>query len=207
MNVTSSTNQDRSFDRGEIEEAFRHWWQVGNIEEDFAGWSDLFTTDADYIEHYWGRFKGSAEIKVFVQSVMKSMPEVYSVLEWYVIGDDKVCFYVQNRRDNPDPDGVPYFDVPQISTIWYAGDGLWSREEAFWSVTAARSTKDAFEAAVAKMGLAPLELMTRKHWPTTPEWARANHPPKPSWLDRPDIPTVTRPRDIRALIAAASASA
>ncbi len=198
---------DQSFDRAEIEGAFRHWWQVGNIAEDFAAWAGLFTPDAEYVEHYWGTFHGSAEIRVFVQSVMKSMPQVYSVLEWYVVGDDKVCFYVQNRTDNPDPDGPPYFDVPQISTIWYAGDGLWRREEAFWSLSVARSTKDQLAAAVAKTGRTGLELMTRNHWPSTPDWARADHPPKPSWLDRDDVPTVSRPSDVRALIDAAKATA
>jgi hypothetical protein len=197
---------DRTFDRGEIEDAFRHWWQVGNIAEDWLGWSRLFTADAEYVEHYWGTFHGAAEIGVFCNAVMKSMPEVYSVLEWYVVGDDKVCFYVQNRRDNPDPDGVPYFDVPQISTIWYAGDGLWRREEAFWSVTAARATKDQFRAAVEKTGVKPLDMLTRKHWPTTPEWARTDHPPRPSWLDRPDVPTVSSPRDLRPYIEAVSAT-
>ena len=67
------------------------------------------------------------------------MPEIYTVLEWYVIDDDKVVWSLQNRRDNPDPDGPDYFDFAGLSVAWYAGDGRWAGEEDYWDVKGARS--------------------------------------------------------------------
>jgi hypothetical protein len=46
----------------------------------------------------------------------------------------------------------------------------------------------------------PNDRMTRKHWPESPEWARLDAPPEPSWLDG-DVPGVTRPSELAALLA------
>ena len=132
---------------------------------------------------------------------MGGVPEIYTVLDWYTIDNDKVCFHMQNRRDNPDPDGPPYFDFPGLSTLWYAGDGKWRAEEDFWDLNGARRTAKAYAIACDKMGVTdPAERMTRKHWPDSPEWARTDAPPKPSWV-RGDTPGVTRPSELAALLA------
>ena len=48
---------------------------------------------------------------------MPGVPEIYTVLEWYTV-DERAgrCWFLQNRRDNPDPDGPAYFDFPGLST-------------------------------------------------------------------------------------------
>jgi ketosteroid isomerase-like protein len=188
------------FERDEVEAAFAHFYELGCVDEDWTGWADLFTDDCEYVEHFWGTMRGRDEVRAWIDPVMAGVPEIYTVLEWYAIDGDKVVWSLQNRRDNPDPDGPPYFDFPGISVAWYAGDGRWAGEEDYWDVKGARATAQAYAAACAKTGLAWDERLTRKHWGDGPDWARTNRPPAPSWLGRTDITPITKPAELRALI-------
>jgi hypothetical protein len=190
-----------AYDQREVDEAFQHWWNVGNIQEDWLSWTELFTPDAVYVEHFWGTFVGRDQIRVFIESVMKGVPEMYTVLEWYVVGPDRVCYYLQNRRDNPGTEGPAYFDFPELSTLWYAGGGQWSKEEAFWSVNGARTSSVMFDDAVRRAGPGTGGRPTRSHWPDGPAWARTDASPLPSW-DRDDVVPVRRPSELRAVMAA-----
>jgi hypothetical protein len=42
----------------EIEEAFRRYWRTGAVGENWDAWADLFTENADYVEHVLGSMKG-----------------------------------------------------------------------------------------------------------------------------------------------------
>ena len=187
------------YDQQEIQEALELWWNTGNVQEDWGAWANLYTADAEYVEHFWGTMHGPEEINIFVQSVMQGVPEMYTVLEWYIIGDDRVALYVENRRDNPDSEGPAYFDFPQMTGLWYAGDGLWSREEAFWSVSAARVASAAYDKAVERSGATPEQRMTRKHFGNGPTWTQPDRVSVPSWVGG-DIPPVRRPSELRALL-------
>jgi ketosteroid isomerase-like protein len=201
--VTSSTEATVSdFPRDEIEQAFVYYWVTGCVREDWDAWADCFVDDVEYVDHWWGPLHGRDEVKIWINAVMRGVPEIYTPLDWYVIEGDTVAFHMQNRRDNPDPDGPPYFDFPGVSVIWYAGDGKFRAEEDFWDLTGARRTTAAYVEACAKVGVTdPLDRMTRKHWPESPEWA---HPEPgavytPSWFDT-DVPGITRPSDLAALL-------
>jgi hypothetical protein len=65
-----------AYDHQEVDEAFQHWWNVGNIQEDWLSWTELFTPDAVYAEHFWGTFVGRDQIRVFIESVMKGVPQM-----------------------------------------------------------------------------------------------------------------------------------
>ncbi len=190
------------FRRSEVEEAFAHFFRLGCVVEDWAGWADLFTEDARYVEHFWGELRGRDEIRTWIEPVMKGVPEIYTVLEWYLIDDDKVVWALQNRRDNPDPDGPPFFDFPGLSVAWYAGDGRWASEEDYWDVKGARRTAEAYAAACATTRPDLDTRLSRKHWPAGPHWARLDGegPARPSWYGRDDLPAITKPRELRELI-------
>jgi hypothetical protein len=190
------------FSRGEIEEQFAHFYFTGCVKEDWTAWADLFTEDCRYVEHFWGELHGRDEVRLWIDPVMCGVPEIYTVLDWYMIDDDKVVWSLQNRRDNPDPDGPPYFDFPGLSVAWYAGDGRWAGEEDYWDVRGARATAEAYAASCRKTGtVEPSDKLTRRYWPEDgPGWARFDGPPRPSWLGREDIRPITKPRELRALL-------
>lgn len=200
------------FSRQEVEEQFAHLYYLGCVKEDWTGWADLFTDDCKYVEHFWGVMRGCDEVRRWIDPVMMGVPEIYTVLEWYMIDDDKVIWSLQNRRDNPDPDGPAYFDFPGISLAIYAGDGRWAGEEDYWDVKGARSTAEAYAAACRKMGVTEAaDKMTRKYWPEHgPDWARYGSgqdgrarfegAPKPSWWGRTDIYPITKPRELREIL-------
>ena len=200
---TGASAKSNQFDRAEVEDAFVHWWTVGNAGEDWYGWVDLFTPDVYYVDHFWGPLRGRDEVRLWIEAVMKGVPEIYTYLDWYRIDDDAVTFHCQNRRDNPDPtQGPAYFDFPGLSMVWYAGNGLWRAEEDFWDRTGARTTSVEYAEACRRAGADdPRSRMTRRHWPEEPAWARGVEHPSPSWLERDDIPGITRPSELRTLLA------
>ena len=194
---------DVTYARGEVEEAFAHYWEVGCVLEDWAAWTELFTDDVVYVDHFWGPLHGTREVALWIDAVMKGVPEIYTILDWYTIDDGVVTFHCQNRRDNPDrTEGPAYWDFPGLSTIWYAGDGKWRAEEDFWDRTGARTTSVEYAAACERAGAhTPESRMLRGHWPDGPAWARTDRAPSPSWIGS-DLPAITKPRELRELLTA-----
>jgi hypothetical protein len=189
------------FPRDEVEEAFAVYFGTGPVREDWETWVELMTDDVYYVDHWWGALHGKEEVKVWIAASMGGVPEIYTVLDWYTIENATVVFHMQNRRDNPDPDAPPYFDFAGLSVATYAGDGKWAGEEDFWDLSGARRTATAYAQACEKMGVTdPADRMTRKYWPETPEWARYDGVPEPSWFEG-SVPGVTRPSELAALLA------
>jgi hypothetical protein len=187
--------------RQEVEEAFQRYWTTGPVDEDWEGWVNLFVPDLSYRDHFWGTMHGREEIQLWIDAVMKGVPEIYTVLDWYTIDGGTVVFHCQNRRDNPDSEGPDYWDFPGLSVLRYAGDGMWASEEDFWDAGGARKTSTEYYAACRRAGADdPDQRMTRKFWPTDgPAWARTDKAPSPSWLGK-DVPAITKPREFAELI-------
>ena len=116
---------------------------------------------------------GRDEIRAWIDPVMAGVPEIYTVLEWYMVDGDRVVWRLQNRRDNPEPDKPP-IDFPGISILHYAGDGMWDYEEDFWAFPMAQKAQAAYVDARAKHDPAHSLKMTRQHWPDAPDWARGS---------------------------------
>lgn len=189
-------------DRAEIEEAFSHWWTVGNVNEDWDSWTQLFVPDVYYHDYFWGPLRGRDEVDAWIHAVMKGVPEIYGVYDWHIVEGDRVVFHLQNRRDNPYSEGSAYFDFPGLSVLRYAGDGLWASEEDYWDRDGARRTSIEYAAACERAGVTdPLARMTRRHWGDGPEWARTDAEPAPSWLERTEVAGITRPKELTALLA------
>ncbi len=55
------TRSDTEFPRDEIEAAFKNYFLTGPVMEDWIAWSQLFTDDAVYFDHFYGRFRGRLE--------------------------------------------------------------------------------------------------------------------------------------------------
>jgi hypothetical protein len=142
---------------------------VGAVGEDWDAWTDLFTDDARYVEHYFGDMRGRDEIRPWITKVMASVPELYTAYEWHMIDGNRVVMYMQNRRDHPDPSQPP-IDFPGISVLEYAGDNRWSLEEDYWAVKRAEAAFAEYREACAAFDPAHPQKRTRNHWPPLP-WA------------------------------------
>ena len=193
--------QNATFAREEVEEAFAHWWKVGCVDEDWGAWVDLFVPDVLYHDHFWGPLHGREEVALWIAAVMKGVPEIYTVLNWYTVDGDKVVFHCENRRDNPHDEGPDYWDFSGLSMIRYAGDGLWASEEDFWDLPGARRTSAAYAEACRRAHAdTPEKRMTRRFWPEGPAWARTDAPPGPSWVGFPDVRGITKPRELAEIL-------
>jgi hypothetical protein len=180
------------FERAEVEAAFRHYFLTGPVGEDWIAWSQLFTDDAPYFDHFYGTFTGPFEIQQFLESTMSYAPHVYSALVWYNIDGDQIVYKVVNRADNPAPGGPP-IEFPSLQVIHYAGDGKWSSEEDWWIMREMKAFNTAYVAACEQHVPDHRDKMSRLDWGQWIDWARppSGHQTLPSWLGRDDVPQVT----------------
>ncbi len=154
---------------GEVEAAFRTYWQTGAVGEDWDAWSDLFTEDAEYVEHVLGSMHGRAEIKPWIIKIMNDFSELYTFYEWHMVEGDRVVVYMQNRRDHPDPTQPP-IDFPGITILHYAGDGKWDLEEDYWAYSLATRAAKQYLEACAQFDANHATKRTRQNWPASPAW-------------------------------------
>lgn len=190
------TASDSAVDRSEVDMAFRHYFLTGPVYEDWVAWSQMFTPDAVYTDHFWGRFHGPDEIARFLEGTMSFAPHVYSVLVWYVIDGPRVVYQVLNRADNPEPGGAP-IDFPSLQVIYYVGDGRWASEDDWWIVNDMKLFNETYQAQAARFDPDHRQRMTRLDWGPWVDWARPapGHVAKPSWLGR-DVKPIGRLSDI-----------
>ena len=162
-----------SWDRQEVEHAFRRYWQLGAVGESWDAWCDeCFTDDVTYIEHVLGSHNGREAVRAWINPTMAEYGEIYTAYEWHMIGDDgRVVVYMQNRRDNPKP-GAPPIDFPGMTVLEYAGDGRFSLEEDFWSLPEGVRTMKEYQAACREFDPDHAKKRTRLNWGSGPDWTR-----------------------------------
>jgi len=102
---------------------------------DWSIWADLFTDDAEYIEHAYGTFAGKAAIRDWIIKVMAPFPAMTFPQDWVSYDEEQgaIVFQCQNRLPHPtDPNG-PVFEFPNWTRLVYAGDGKFSSEEDIYN--------------------------------------------------------------------------
>jgi hypothetical protein len=128
-----------SFTRPELEAAFAHYQEVSAQSAssgDWRGWADLFTDDATYVEHLYGKFHGRQEIFEWISHTM-SAPINNDMnafpVDWYVIDEDKgwVLCGIWNRMRDPGDGSV--HQAINWSRLVYAGDNHWSGQEDIYN--------------------------------------------------------------------------
>ena len=128
-----------TYSRQEIEEAFAHYQSVAATAaaaNEWRAWADLFTEDAEYVEHHFGRFRGREAIFNWITETMHAPPndEMNAFpIEWYVIDETKgwVVCCVQNRMRDPG-DGSVHQEA-NWTLLKYAGNQQWSYEEDLYN--------------------------------------------------------------------------
>jgi len=122
-------------DRAELEAAFLNYQEtVEDIAKsgEWARFADLFTEDADYVEHAFGTFKGRDEIRAWIVKTMTTFPGSemtgFPVL-WSLLDPDQSRVVCEINNPMRDPGDGSEHGATNITILDYAGNGLWSREE------------------------------------------------------------------------------
>jgi hypothetical protein len=129
------------FSRDEIEQAYAHYRATAaaaGASGRWDAWADLFTEDAVYIEHLYGRFEGREAIRTWISTTMgeplnREMTDFPA--DWWVIDEDRgwVVCAVWNRMQDIG-DGQLHQAI-NWSLLKYAGDSQWSYEEDIYNVS------------------------------------------------------------------------
>ena len=124
-----------SFTADEIRSAYAAFHErVGDFVAtgDWSGYADLFTEDAEYVEHAMGTFRGREEIRAWSVRTMTTYPGRVMTgfpLAWQVVDAESARLVCEVRNPMPDPGDGTMLEEPNITIMTYAGDGLFSREE------------------------------------------------------------------------------
>ena len=133
--TTEGSQPGRRWSRRELEQAFATYQATAaeaGRSGDWNAWADLFTEDAEYIEHLYGTMRGREAIRSWITETMSSypgnaMPEF--PIGWSVIDEERgwVVCQVWNRMADPGDGSV--HQAYNVTILKYAGDGRWSYEE------------------------------------------------------------------------------
>jgi hypothetical protein len=124
-----------SWTRAELQEAHDRFIEVANesgAKGDWGPWVEMFTEDAEYIEHHYGRFHGRAEILAWISTTMAQWPNNEMTMfphDWCVCDEDGgrwIC-QIENRFNDPGDGGV--YQASNITILTYAGQMQFASEE------------------------------------------------------------------------------
>jgi hypothetical protein len=121
--------------RDELQQAHDHFVEVAGrcaAANAWREWADLFTDDAVYVEHCFGRFEGPDQIFDWITRTMAAWPnsEMTSFPhEWCVCDEEKgwwICKILNRFRD---PGDGRVYEEANLTVLHYAGDMKFSYEE------------------------------------------------------------------------------
>jgi uncharacterized protein (TIGR02246 family) len=121
--------------RTEIERAFQSYQDrvvAATRTRDWSGFADMFTEDATYVEHAFGRFEGRDQIRAWVTRTMGSFPGSTMTsfpVGWSVVDEERAWVVCEIRNLMPDPGDGSVHEASNLTVLHYASDGLWKHEE------------------------------------------------------------------------------
>lgn len=124
-----------TWSREELAEAFAHYQEVVAgcaASGDWTPYADLFTEDASYVEHAYGRFTGRDEIRAWVTRTMGSFPgnEMTSFpANWSTIDTERGWIICEIGNPLRDPGDGSIISPANLTILRYGGNGLWREEE------------------------------------------------------------------------------
>jgi len=125
--------------RVEIEEAIDNYKEVAlesGTSGDWNAWADLFTEDAEYVEHLFGRFGGREAIRRWITKTMSEYPNDqmhYFPWEWYIVDEERGWVVAQIWNRMVDPGDGSLHQSYNYTLLKYAGNMRWSYEEDIYN--------------------------------------------------------------------------
>lgn len=131
--------------RQEVEAAFQRT-RAAQDTGDWSAYADCFSEDAVYVEHHFGTFRGRESIRAWLVPVMAPLVGWSYPTEWCVVEGDRLVFLWKNRLPGRRADGG-YFEFSGVTTMIYAGDGLFSYQEDIYNFDETRQVMTEWKAA------------------------------------------------------------
>ena len=150
------------FPLAEIVDAYETFKVVSDeccVSSDYNAFADLFTEDCVYVEHGFGVMHGRDAVRAWIVPLMggdSSSNIVRYTHDWVLFDEanDRVVFCARSHMADPG-DGSEH-SATNWTSIDYAGNGLWSREEDIYNpatfvtlITEWQAARDAAETANA----------------------------------------------------------
>jgi hypothetical protein len=123
------------YSRAELEAAFEHYQATVRravAEQDWTLFAGLFSADASYNEHAYGRFSGRPAIAEWAVRTMTTFPGNAMVafpVSWYVLDPERGWIVCEIQNVMPDPGDGSVHQSPNLTILHYAGNNEFSYEE------------------------------------------------------------------------------
>lgn len=146
-----------SWSRDELEQAFTIYKDTARraaANGDWNAWADLFTEDAEYIEHLYGTMHGREAIRTWISETMSTYPGDAMTefpVEWSILDDERGWVVCQIWNRMADPGDGSIHQAYNFTLLKYAGDGAWSSEEDIYNPAHFVSMIQAWEARRAEL--------------------------------------------------------
>ena len=92
----------------------------------------MFTLDATYFEHHYGKFWGREAIYNWISTTMEPFPANQMTafpVSWYSIDENRGWIFCEVMNRMADLGDGEIYQEPNITILHYAGDGLFKYEE------------------------------------------------------------------------------
>ena len=122
-------------ERAELEAAFEHYQATvrrATAERDWTLFAGLFTEDATYNEHAYGRFSGRPAIAEWAVRTMTTFPGSAMTgfpISWSVIDPERGWIVCEVQNVMADPGDGSVHQAPNLTILHYAGNNQFSHEE------------------------------------------------------------------------------
>jgi hypothetical protein len=123
------------WDRAELQAAHDRFIEAATesgAKGDWRSWAEMFTEDAEYIEHHYGRFHGRDEILAWISKTMAEWPNNEMTMfphDWCVCDEDSGRWICQIENRFNDPGDGKIYQASNITILTYAGNMQFSSEE------------------------------------------------------------------------------
>lgn len=121
--------------RAELENAFGQYQATvrrAAVERDWALFASMFTEDAQYNEHAYGRFSGRSAIAAWAVRTMTTFPGNAMVafpISWSVLDPDRGWVVCEVQNVLADPGDGSVHQAPNLTILHYAGGNRFCYEE------------------------------------------------------------------------------